>query len=271
MKLAVSNIAWEQKDLDEHLALLADLGCDGVELAPSAVWEEPAAVTDDEAARLKRAIVRHGLQVPAFHALLFTKPDLHLFGDASLREQTVAYVKQLIRLAGLLSCKALVYGSPRSRSVNGKSYERCYGVAVETFSDLARDALLHDTCLCIEPLGPGECDFIRTAEEGYQLVRDVASPGFALHLDAKAMVEAGDDFQSAFGRCAPVLRHFHVNDPGLAPPGSTGLDHALIGHALTQSGYQGYVSIEMRRGFGDTKDVVRQAVAYVRQTYFAAQ
>lgn len=271
MKLAISNIAWEQKDLDEHLALLADLGCDGVELAPSAVWGEPASVTDDEAAHLKHAIDRHGLQVPAFHALLFTRPDLHLFGDTDLRNQTVAYVKQLIRLAGRLSCKALIYGSPRSRSVNGKSYERCYASAVETFSALAAEALVHDTCLCIEPLGPSECDFIRTADEGYQLVRDVASPGFALHLDAKAMAEAGDDFPSAFRKCAPVLRHFHVNDPGLAPPGSTGLDHAAIGEALAQSGYQGFVSIEMRKGFGDTRAVVRQAVAYVRQTYFAGQ
>src|SRR5512139_645585 len=103
MKLSVSNIAWEQNALEEHLKLLRNLGCDGVEIAPSCIWKEPAEATREEIGRLKGMIEQHGLSVPAIHALLFTRPDLYLFGDRAVREQTVTYLKQLIGLAGALS------------------------------------------------------------------------------------------------------------------------------------------------------------------------
>ena len=41
MKIAVSNIAWEHKYLSQYLKLLKQLGCSGVEIAPSIIWKEP--------------------------------------------------------------------------------------------------------------------------------------------------------------------------------------------------------------------------------------
>jgi sugar phosphate isomerase/epimerase len=41
-----------------------------------------------------------------------------------------------------------------------------------------------------------------------------------------------------------MLKHFHISDPGLAPPGFTGLDYSVIGKALSGSLYDGLVSIE---------------------------
>ena len=76
MKLSVSNIAWDNNELEEHLALLKELGCDGVEVAPSCIWEEPVNAAKDEIESLRRLISKYGLVIPAFHALLFTRPDL---------------------------------------------------------------------------------------------------------------------------------------------------------------------------------------------------
>jgi len=76
MKLAVSNIAWENAELAEHLALLHDLGCQGVELAPSCIWPEPVVATAAERARLGDLVSGSGLEVTGFHALLFARPDL---------------------------------------------------------------------------------------------------------------------------------------------------------------------------------------------------
>jgi D-psicose/D-tagatose/L-ribulose 3-epimerase len=270
MKLSVSNIAWEQNALEEHLQLLRDLECDGVEIAPSCIWKEPVEAGREEINDLKARVAGHGLSIPAFHALLFTRPDLYLFGDRGIREQTVAYLKQLIRLAGLLSVPVLVYGSPASRRVGNRQYEQCYGIAVEVFRELGTEAALHDTFFCIEPLGPAENDFIRTADEAVKLIDDVAEPHFGLHLDARAMADASEDTQTVFRKYARIMKHFHVGDPGLAPPGFTGFDHALTGSALQSSGYDRFVSIEMKRGFGNSIKVIADAVSYVRQCYFKA-
>lgn len=268
IRLSVSNIAWPQNELADHLNLLVELGCDGVEIAPSCIWKEPVQVSDDEVEGLKELISRYNLVIPAFHALLFTRPDLYIFGKESIRQQTVLYLKKLIRLAGMLSVKVLVYGSPASRRVAEKSYDGCYEIALDVFKELGDEAEHHNVIFCIEPLGPSESDFIQTADEGYQIVRDVDSLHFGLHLDVKAMIDAEEDFDAVFERYGAMLKHFHVSDPGLAPPGSTGLDHRLIGKALADSLYDGFVSIEMKREFGDTKEIIRDAVAYVRNSYF---
>jgi len=268
IRLSVSNTAWQQNELEDHLELLMELGCDGVEIAPSCIWKEPTHVSLHEIEELKTLISKYNLVIPAFHALLFTRPELCFFGEDSIRQQTVSYLKELIRLAGMLSVKVLVYGSPASRKVAEKHYDKCYEIAIDVFRELGIEAERNDVFFCIEPLGPSENDFILNADEGNQLVSDVGSKHFGLHLDSKAMVEAGEDFESVFRRYGAILKHFHVSEPGLAPPGSTSVDHYLIGKALSSSLYDGFVSIEMKRGFGNTKDVIKDAVLYVRKNYF---
>jgi len=269
MRLSVSNIAWENNELGSHLGLLKDLGCDGVEIAPSCIWNEPVEASKDQIMELKELVERNDLVIPAFHALLYTRPDYYLFGDETVRKITVDYLKKLIALAGELSIKVLVYGSPKSRKVGDKPYEECYDTAVEVFKELGAAAQVHDACFCIEPLAASNTDFIQTADEGYRLVEDVGSEHFGLHLDARAMSESKEDYDDVFKRYGGVLKHFHVGDPSLAPPGTNGLDHTPIGKALSGSGYDGFVSIEMRRGFGDTKKVIKDAVRYVREKYFS--
>lgn len=268
MKLSVSNIAWQHNEFEDHLKLLSELGCDGVEIAPSRIWKEPADIGEDEIKSLAETVSKYNLAIPALHALLFTKPDLYIFGEESLRHQTISYLKKLIRLAGILSVKVLVYGSPASRKVGDKPYDRCYEIAVESFRELGKEAECFDTVFCIEPLGASESDFIRTADEGYMLVRDVDHPNFGLHLDAKAMVDSGEDFDSVFKRYASIIKHFHVSESGLAPPGHTGMDHTTIGRAIAGISYDRFISIEMKMGFGNTKEVVKSAVHFVREKYF---
>lgn len=268
MKLAVSNIAWYNSELEEHLELLQHLGCDGVELAPSCIWPEPIEVSDKDIEQLKRLLNKYNLVIPAFHALFYTRPDLYLFGDRSVRVAALDYLERTIELSTKLSVKALIYGSPKSRRVGNKNYDECYSIAVDMFRKLAKKAKKYGTCICIEPLGPSESDFIQNSEEGYKLVSDVNSPGFGLHLDAKAMVETNDDFCSVFKKYGKFLKHFHVNDAGLSPPGYTGFDHSIIGKALRESSYDGFVSIEMKKILGQSRVVIKNAVDYVRKNYF---
>lgn len=271
MKLAVSNIAWENDRIEEHLAVLKDLNCSGVEIAASCIWKEPVKASAREIAALNKMVMRHGLVIPALHALLFTRPDMRLFGEEDARRQMINYLKDLIRLAEELDARILVYGSPKSRAIGNKDYDECYAVAVDTFRELGREAEKFGRFFCIEPLGPSECDFIKNADEGFKLVRDVSNPHFGLHLDAKAMIDTKEDFSSVFKKYGRVIKHFHAGDPGISPPGYTGFDHSEIGKPLSDSGYDGFVSIEMRQGFGDSKETIKKAVEYVRKSYFISK
>jgi sugar phosphate isomerase/epimerase len=256
--------------MPEHLALLRELGCDGVELAPNAIWPEPVEATTAQRAALRRAVADAGLEVVGFHALFYTRPDLQLFADASSRRDWTAYLNQLSALCGELGGRRLIVGSPRNRVRHGRSDADSLAWATDAFREAADAAARNGVVVCIEPLPSRETEFIVSSDEGAALVRRVDHPGFGLHLDAKAMVEQGEDVAGALARHGRLARHFHVGDPGLAPPGSTGLDHRPIGRALRASGYDGYVSIEMRRGFGPTRDVVAASIDYTRRAYLEA-
>lgn len=269
MKLAVSNIAWEPTELEEHLRLLRELGCDGVELAPNIIWTEPVETTLRERQELRKLIERYGLEVSGFHALLYTRPDLKLFKDRESMQQVVQYLKQLGEVCRDVGGKVLIFGSPKNRALEGRPKEECLEWATEAFREVAEACEGLGVTLCIEPLPASENEFILTSHEGMDLVRRVNHPNFRLHLDAKAMHGAGENMEEAIAKYGKKIRHFHVGDPGLAPPGSTGmLDHQVVGRALKQSGYQGYVSIEMRRGFGPSQDVITKSIDYVKQCYF---
>lgn len=267
MKLSVSNIAWNNEELVEHLSLLHDLGCDGVELAPSCIWPEPIFANTQERHILREKIERSGLELVGLHALLFTRPDLQLFADRASYASTIEYLTKLAELCADLNGRVLILGSPRNRALHGRDYSQCLIWAQDAFLTLAQYCAKRDVILCIEPLAPNETEFIMSAQEGAELVERVSHPNFRLHLDAKALISTGENLDQILDQYGRLLQHFHVGDPGLTPPGSTGVDHAPFGRALRRTGYHGYVSIEMRRGQGDSREAVTESVVYVMNKY----
>ena len=267
MKLAISNIAWDNSELDEHLKLVKRLGCQGIELAPSCIWSEPVNTSDLERKTLKEKIKEIGLEIVGLHALLFTKPELELFASTQSRLETGEYLKKLFKLCQDLGGKTLIFGSPKNRKLNGKSCKECLQIAVGFFKTLMSSAQQYNVILCIEPLSIKESDFITSSEEAISLIESVSHTNFGLHLDAKAMIEANEDFETVFRKYGKLLRHFHVGDSGLTPPGSMGFNHKAIGDALCSCGYKGFVSIEMRRGFDPSREIIEKSINYVKDCY----
>ena len=72
MKISVSNIAWYQdsKKFLQFLSFIKNLNCDGVEIAPSAIWNEPIESTKEERNTLKKNIKQLNLEFIGFHSLL---------------------------------------------------------------------------------------------------------------------------------------------------------------------------------------------------------
>ena len=83
MRLAVSNIAWAADEQDAILAALPGMGVAGVEIAPTMIWPGWEGAAVDAARDLRGRLEGQGLAVPALQAILFARPDLHVFGDAT--------------------------------------------------------------------------------------------------------------------------------------------------------------------------------------------
>ena len=142
--------------------------------------------------------------------------------------------------------------------------------AASFFSEVGAELADLGVCLCIEanPEVYG-CNFVTHWFEAAELVERVNSPGIGLHFDVACTVLSGSDPIAAIRSCAHIVRHFHISEPHLAPLFPPTVDHASVGTALRQSGYKGWISIEMRRG-DPPLEAVLNAAAYAQRNYLGA-
>jgi sugar phosphate isomerase/epimerase len=268
MKIAISNIAWPI-EADAAIAdMLGEQCVTGIEVAPTKIWPNPLEATDTAIDDYRRWWESRGISIVAAQALLFGRPELTLFENASTRERTFTYLSGIVRVCARLGAKALVFGSPKNRRISNRTLSDVLPEAVEFFRRLGEVATVHETCIVLEA-NPSEygADFITDAGQAAELVTMVSHPGFRLHLDTACMSLAGDDPDDVIPGTAPLLAHFHVSEPHLAPIGTGGIDHARFAAQLREIDYRGWVSIEMRQIEPFEVNGIREVVRRVREVY----
>ena len=118
--------------------------------------------------------------------------------------------------------------------------------------------------LCMEPLTPRETDFINTCEQAVELMKMVQSPAFRLHHDVKAMLGAEQQsIPELIHQYHDVCGHFHVNDSNLLGPGMGDTDYHPIFKALIESGYDGWVSVEVFDYKPGAQNIAMQSMQYM--------
>jgi D-psicose/D-tagatose/L-ribulose 3-epimerase len=251
-RLAFSNIAWGGGAADREAArVLRAAGIAGVEIAPTAVWKEPLAVPSSEVDAYRRQWSDEGLQVVAMQALLYGHSELTVFGPAPVQSAMLAHLEGMFVLGARLGASALVFGSPKNRLRGSLPEARALDEARDFFARAAALAESHGVTLCLEP-NPAQygCDFVLTTGDAVKLVSAVGRRGLGVQIDGGALALNGESPAAAVRTCADWLGHVHASEPFLAPFGQGGTDHAGLATALAASGYDGWVSVEMRQPEG---------------------
>lgn len=264
MKVSASNIVWNSNELGSFFSCCSEFGCSGIELAPDKLWEKPTLSSTNERNAIKHSIEANGLELVGFHALLYTRKDLKLFESPSSFKDTCLYLASLAYLCAEMGGKNLVMGSPLNRNLCGRTFENCFSQATEGFNQLAELCKKVGVNFCIEPLPASQTEFINSASEGEKLVNAVNHPNFCLHLDASALRCESDRPKSVI-ESTITPKHFHVNDPGLAIPGSSTQDLPEMIESLRNKNYEGYLSIEVVANGLEPRETLKTSIEYVRQ------
>jgi sugar phosphate isomerase/epimerase len=267
MRYAICNETFEGWPHERVCRFVADLGYQGLELAPFTLAPR---VTDLSAGRrreLRDQAERCGLTIIGLHWLLAKTTGLHLTSaDAAIRRATAEYLVALARCCRDLGGSLLVFGSPAQRRIpTGVSKEQATEYAVDTFRQAASAFADFGVTLCLEPLSPPEADFMNTAAEAVDLLRRIDRPEFKLHLDVKAMATDEAPAFELIRRHAGITAHFHANDPNLRGPGFGSTDFVPIFRALRDSGYSGWVSVEVFDYKPDPETIARESLRYMRE------
>lgn len=269
MRFSMCNEFCKGWDFAWACELAADVGYDGIEIAPFTLSDSVEDITAEQRRELRNTAARHGLEIVGLHWLLVKPEGLHLNSpEPAVRTKTIEYLKAEIDFCADIGGHRMIIGSPKQRDVPaGQTYREVWNRSVGVLRELALHATGPEICLCIEALAPTETNFICTAAEARRLVEAVDRPAFQMMLDVKAMCADEEPIADIIRSSAPYLRHFHANDANLQGPGFGETDFAPIAAALLEVGYDGYVSVEVFDFSAGPQRIARESLLYLKDVF----
>lgn len=267
MKFAICQELFEGWDWERQCQAIASNGYTGIELAPFTLASRIDQVSSDQRRELKSVAQGHGLEICGLHWLLAKTEGFHLTtDDAAVRRATSAYIIDLANACADLGGTIMVFGSPMQRNLQpGVTREQAYANAAEVFRAAMPVLADRGVTIAMEPLTPKETNFVNSCAEAVELMQLVDHPNFALHQDVKAMLSESTPITELIAQYAAQTRHFHVNDDNLLGPGMGRTDYHPILQALRQSGYSGWVSVEVFDYRPGAEFIARESIQYMQR------
>ena len=241
-KLSISNIAWDSSFDEEMYRFLSGEGIEGLEIAPTRVFpEEPYNHLAQAEEFRKRLFEKYGLEISSMQSIWYGRSE-RIWADERQRDALTEYSKRAAEFAHALRCRNLVFGCPKNRRLaEGESPEP----ELEFFGRLGELAVSLDMVFAVEanPEIYGT-NYLNTTEQAYELIKRVASDGIRLNYDFGTVLYNREPI-SDVKRYSDEINHVHISEPELAAIRFSGR-HAELTACLRESGYSGYVSLEMK-------------------------
>jgi sugar phosphate isomerase/epimerase len=266
MRYAICNETFEGWEHARVCRFVSELGYTGLELAPFTLAPRITDVSPPQRSLLRQQAEECGLTILGLHWLLAKTEGLHLTApDEAVRRRTADYLVELARCCRDLGGELMVFGSPAQRRIpDGATRAQAAEYAYDTFRRALPGIADCGVKLCLEPLAPPEADFLNTCAEAVALLDRLNHPSFVLHLDVKAMASEETPIPELIRRYTPRTGHFHANDPNKRGPGFGAVDFVPIFQALRESGYPGWVSVEVFDYAPDPETIARESLRYMR-------
>lgn len=273
MQYAICNETFEGWNHQQICQSIANLGYQGLEVAPFTLGPSPVLLTKNERILLHQQAKDLGIEIIGLHWLLAKTEGFHLTSpDATTRYRTAQYLAELAVLCHDLGGSLMVLGSPLQRNRQpGVSEAQAFEFALDTLKQAMPALGDKGVRLCIEPLGTAETNFLNTCAEANALIKAVDHPLCVLHLDVKAMaaecqtLDDGQAIASLIRENISKTGHFHANDPNRRGPGFGPMPFQPIMKALQDCRYAGWVSVEVFDYTPDPMTIARESIRYMKE------
>lgn len=277
LRLSLCNEVLRERPFAEQCALAAALGCQGLELAPFTLADDPFTLDATRAAALRREATAAGVAISSLHWLLVAPPGLSLVtADATRRARTVALLERLVDFAAACGAEVLVHGSPAQRTPEaGQDVADALARCEDAWARLGERAHGLGLVYCIEPLSPAETPVLNTLEQAAAVVRRIGSPGLRTMFDlsAAAAVAAAEALapHEALQRQLDVVAHVQLNDHNRRGPGQGSTPVAPVLRVLQAAGWSRWVALEPFDYHPEPLACAAASAAYVRGCWEALQ
>lgn len=268
MRLSLCNEVLAGLPFAAQCTLAAELGYDGLEIAPFTLSDDPLSLTASERKVIRRAVEETGLAVTGLHWLLVTPKGMSITDtDPAVRRRTREMMQGLCDLCADLGGRYLVHGSPGQRKLPERDIHAAKSYALEAFRYAARAAEKAGVIYCLEPLSRRETNFVNTVGEAVGIVEGIGSNSFRTMIDCSAAgLSETESVPELIERWMPsgLIAHVQVNDPNRKGPGQGEMQFAPILAALQKAGYSGDIGVEPFDYDPDGPGAAAHAIRYLR-------
>jgi len=215
MKLATCNEPWRDTPVGEVFRIAAEIGFQGVEIAPFTIAEHVDDVSASRRAEIVKAAADAGVEIVGLHWLFVSPKGLHLTSpDDKARAKTAEYLKSLTDFCGDLGGKVMILGSPNQRNIEPpNTFEEGWKRAKDVLASCGDTLASRGVTLCIEGLAPKETNFVQTLDEAAKMADEIGHPNIDVMIDMKAMSSMPDGVVGTIRRFGARAKHCHANHP----------------------------------------------------------
>lgn len=266
-RFAICNEVFQGWEFERTAAYVAGLGYDGLEIAPFTLADHVDRITPARRREIRAVAQGNGLTLTGLHWLLARPEGLHIaHSDPEVRRRTVDYLRRLIDFCADIGGSTLIFGSPNQRSIpEDTARDEGRRRAAECFAACGPAAQARGVTLCLEALPTGLTNLLNTNAEVIALVREIDHPHVRMMIDVKSMCAETMPVPDNIRACRGWFRHFHANDSNLRGPGFGTVDFKPILAALAETGYDGFVSVEVFEFLPDPQTIARESLRYLRE------
>ncbi len=253
LKLAISNIGFgetfDYRELEQY---------NGLEIAPSKIAVDPYTHQDNITEYAEKMMDEFDLPIVSMQSIWYQVSEGIFMGGY---DKLVAVTKQAIDLADKINCRNIVFGSPKNRNMPNPAGD--IELAKQFFREIAEYAETKQVVIALEP-NPTiyQTNFINTTQEAFDFVKELNLPALKVNVDLGTVIYNQEDL-SVIKDNIKLVNHIHISEPNLEKIEKRQL-HKDLKKLLVDSGYNHYVSIEMKEQSND--DVIK-TLRYVREIF----
>lgn len=257
MRLSISNLAWNKCDNDEVYAYLCRKHFDGIEIAPTKLFEEdPYSHIDEAVAYFSAVSLKYGLSVSSMQSIWYGRQG-NIFESDEDRENLRDYTCAAVDFASSIKCGNLVFGNPKARNKpDGCSDSVVYGF----FKQISDYADSRGTVISLEP-NPEiyNTNFINKTEEAFSFCRNSGCDHLKVNVDLGTILYNKETLDSVRDNI-DLVNHIHISEPYLKK-----IEKREIHKCLLDLDFDKYVSIEM--GLQESLKDVFDVVDYIAEVF----
>jgi D-psicose/D-tagatose/L-ribulose 3-epimerase len=270
-RFAICSETFAGMDFVSACRAAARIGYRGIEIEPSHLLSgpapDPAALSASRRTQIRKTIRDEGMDCVGLHSFLKAPAGLHLtIADAGVRQRSWDYFSRLIDLAADLADEPhMILGSSKQRqAVDGTTPAEAKRRLIEGLAAMAPLAQRRGVKILMEPLAPHLCNVINSLAEAMDVVTAVANPAVATMFDCHNTAGEKKPVDVLIREYYPHILHVHLNEMDGQRPGAGSFPFGLVLRTLRESGYRGWLSVEVFDFQPDGETVARKALQFLQ-------